>query len=99
MKANKVTIRQRGWLGSFDLHVNGAQVAEVVSVEYSTGVDQAPVVVVGILADDVEIELPEGCEVLLLPRDDIGPQLDGVHTRRRRRPPPSTIPMDEPNAP
>ncbi len=53
----KVTIKQQGWHGAFQMWVNGELLGEVVSVEYRTGVHEAPVVTVGFFAPDVEIEL------------------------------------------
>ncbi len=61
----KVVIKQKGWLGAFQMWVNGELLGEVVDVSYRSGVDQVPVVQVALLATPVEIEL-EGATVELV---------------------------------
>jgi hypothetical protein len=61
----KVRIRQKGWHGAFQMWVNGELLGEVVSVEFRTGVHEAPVVTVGFFSPDVEIELSEATVEIL----------------------------------
>ena len=61
----KVTIKQRGWLGAFEMRVNGELLGEVISIHYATGVDEPPIVTVAFLADPVEIELTDAVVEIL----------------------------------
>ncbi len=70
MKVSKVTIKQMGHLGAFEMYINGEMVGEVLSVSYRTSLDEPPTVTVRFHADPVDIILEDAEVVLLRPLHD-----------------------------